>query len=94
MPVAHRRSNEPDLLRGVRHRLASEKPLDLLSHVSGIIAALDPRRQSPFSRARDEPPSGPTLDELTESFTEIDTIETSALLAGIAHLAPDELVRA
>jgi hypothetical protein len=58
------------------------------------VAAVDPRRQSPFDRASHEASKGPSLDELTGTFANVDLPETSALLAAVAQLAPDELVRA
>ncbi len=47
-----------------------------------------------MERARGEGRNGPSLDELTLSFADVDLPETSALLAAMAQLAPDELVRA
>lgn len=41
-----------------------------------------------------DPERPTTLDELVRSFAGVDRLETTALLAGIAVLAPDELVRA
>jgi hypothetical protein len=77
----------------LRRKLASGEPLDLLAEVSSLVNALDPRSASPMS-----PPEGhdelPTLAELVASFIEVDRPETTALLAGLAHLADDELLRA
>lgn len=86
---------EPDLLREVRRRLGSGDPLDLLAEVSGLLATVDPRRQSPLQRAfSDGQNELPSLAELVRSLAEIDRVETSALLAGIAELASDEPLRA
>ena len=87
-------SDEPDLIRSVRRRLASGEPLDLLAEASSLVAAVDPRRQSPFDRASHAASKGPSLDELTATFADADLPETTALLAAVAQLAPDELVRA
>jgi hypothetical protein len=78
----------------VRSRLASGEPLDLLAEASGLVAALDPRSRSPFERSAARDRGTRTLDELVRTFAEVDRIETSALLAGIAELAPDEVIRA
>ena len=116
--------SEPDILRGVRARLATGEPLDLLAEVSSLVSAVDPRSRTPFARARTEqagrggatgalgagrrprPETAakadaeggnaelPSLDELVRSFVDVDRFETTALLAGIAVMAPDELVRA
>ena len=115
---------EPDILRGVRARLATGEPLDLLTEVSSLVSAVDPRSQAPFARARNERVGGgeatggrrsgrrphpaaaakadaegrfaelPSLDDLVRSFVDVDRFETTALLAAIAVMAPDELVRA
>jgi hypothetical protein len=89
-----RASDGPDLLADVGRRLASGKPLDLLAEVSGLLAALDPRADDPLERARGGRRTGPTIDELTRSFADVDRVETSAMLAGIAQMAADDLVRA
>ena len=83
---------EPDLLAEVHERLATGEPVDLLAGVSSIVAALDPRSRSPLERSEQDS-AAPTLDDLVRSFGEVDLPETTALLAGIAVLAPDALVR-
>ena len=82
-----------DLLADVRQQLTSGEPLDFLGYVSTLLAAVDPRGESPFERDRDVPDSV-TLATLTESFTEVVLPETTALLAVLAELGPDELTRA
>ncbi len=77
---------------GIGQALASGQPLDLLAEVSSLVAALDPRMRHPLETG--EEPAAPTLDEVITSFAAVDQVETSALLAGIAHLGPDELGRA
>ncbi len=94
-------ADEPDLLTDIRARLGSGEPLDVLAQVSGLVAATDPRLQSPLTRsASREELALPSLEELVDTFDEVHSPETTALLAGIAHLAPDaeaaapELLRA
>ena len=82
-----------DLLADVRRRLTSGEPLDFLVYVSTLLAAVDARGESPFERDRDGPGSA-TLATLTESFAEVVLPETTALLAVLAELGPDELTRA
>ena len=69
-------------------------PLDFLDYVSSLLTAVDSRGQNPFERERSGGPECPTLSELLESFTEIALPETTALLAALAELGPDELTRA
>ena len=91
--LAHR-SDEPDLITDIRRRLSTGEPLDLLAEVSSLVSAIDPRRESPLDRAEGKERQGPSLEELTASFADLDLPETSALLAAVAQLAPDEMVRA
>jgi Domain of unknown function (DUF6398) len=90
--VGHRR-DPGDLLADVRRQLASGEPLDFLAYVSTLLAAVDPRGEGPFERGRDGP-EGAMLPTLTESFAEVVLPETTALLAALAELGPDELTRA
>jgi hypothetical protein len=92
-PGAGRRRGPGDLLADVRQQLSSGEPLDFLAYVSTLLAAVDPRGESPFERDRDGPESA-TLPALTESFAEVVLPETTALLAALAELGPDELTRA
>ena len=88
-------SREPDLLREIRRRLGSGDPLDLLAEVSGLLASVDPRSRDPMQRAvSSDRADMPGAAELIQTFADIDRLETSALLAGAAALAPDELTRA
>jgi hypothetical protein len=82
------------LLADVRQRLASGEPVDLLAYVSTLLAAVDPRGESPFERERADGPERATLPTLLESFAEVVLPETTALLATLAELGPDELTRA
>lgn len=92
-PGAGRRRGPGDLLADVRQQLTNGEPLDFLAYVSTLLAAVDPRGESPFERDRDGPESA-TLAMLTESFAEVVLPETTALLAVLAELGPDELTRA
>ena len=84
---------QPDLLADITAMLATGEPLDLLLHVSSMMAALDPRRRDPFLAGASDA-GHVTLEELTATFTDVDEPETSALLACIGQLAADDLVRA
>jgi hypothetical protein len=85
------RPDEPDLLGDVAAALADDQPLLLLSVVSSLLAALDPPPASPFERTPE--PGLPTRDELMRTFLEVDMLETSALLAVVAELSGDEVMR-
>lgn len=85
-----RESAEPDLFPEVKAALADPDPLHLLSYVSSLLAAIDPRESShPFDQP-DPAERRPTRQELTEMFIEVATPETTALLAVIAALAGDD----
>jgi hypothetical protein len=71
----------------VRTALAGE-PIDLLAVASSVVAALE-RRGHPIEQSE---PSGPTLTELVGTFIEVDRRETSALLAALSVLTPDQLL--
>ncbi|MHB8335467.1 MAG: DUF6398 domain-containing protein [Acidimicrobiales bacterium] len=93
-PSHHGRSDEPPLLADIRRKLASDDPLDLLALASSLIAALDARRDDPFERARNAGTPRLTLAEFTDSFIHTDRVEASAMLALLAVLADDDLLRA
>lgn len=93
-PARTHQAGPGDLLADVRQRLASGEPLDLLAYVSSLLAAVDPRGESPFERERADGPERATLPTLLESFAEMVLPETTALLATLAELGPDELTRA
>ncbi|MGH3278330.1 MAG: DUF6398 domain-containing protein, partial [Trebonia sp.] len=65
---------------------------DFLAYVSTLVAALDPRANDPFERARQQ--NAVTVPELVGSFADVALPETAALLAALAELGPDELSRA
>ncbi len=89
--------DEPDLIRDVRRALAEDDALGLLSLVSSILTMVDPRRIDPFDGERlldGESPERLTAEALVTSFGSLDRRETSALLAVIAEMTPDDLLRA
>ncbi len=83
-----------DLLTEAGRRLASGEPVDFLAYVSTLLASLDPRERNPFERERAGRQERVTLPELVESFAEVVLPQTTALLAALAELGPDELTRA
>ena len=72
--------------------MASGEPLDLLDYVSSLLSAVDPRGRNPLEPKRPGP-EGPALSELLDSFAEAVLPETTALLAVLAELGPDEPTR-
>jgi hypothetical protein len=92
-PARTQRPRAADLLTDARRRLASGDPLEFLTYVSTLLAALDPRAQNPFERARVGQPEHATLSDVVESFAGVVLPETTALLAALAELSPDELTR-
>jgi hypothetical protein len=82
------------LLADVRRRLSTGEPLDFLAYASTLLAAVDLRGQNPFGRELAGRPERATLAGLLESFAEVVLPETTALLAVLAELGPDELARA
>ena len=69
--------------------LAADDPLPLLGIASSLLAAFDDR---PTLGLPSEP-SLPPRDEVVQTFFDVPAVETSALLAAIAGLAGDELLR-
>ncbi|MFN2506147.1 MAG: hypothetical protein ABR540_18350, partial [Acidimicrobiales bacterium] len=78
-------------MRHVAAALADHHPLALLELVSSLLAALNPRRRGPFEPEPD--PDVPSREELVQTFLDVDLPETSALLAIIAELSGDEMLR-
>ena len=93
-PAPARRRDPGDLLADVRQRLGTGEPLDFLAYASTLLAAVDLRGQNPFEREPAGRPERATLTGLLESFAEVVLPETTALLAALADLGPDELTRA
>ncbi|HSU10571.1 MAG TPA: hypothetical protein VLK57_15340, partial [Pseudonocardia sp.] len=83
------RRQEPDLLEQIATALADDDPLGLLGLASALLAAVDPRSHHPFQKE----PDGPTRDEFVESFLAVPLPETSALLAAVAGVSGDDLLR-
>ena len=92
-PARKHRERPGDLLTDVRKRLACGGPLDFLAYASTLIAAVDPRGQDLFDREHADRPDRAKLPTLIESFAEVVLPETTALLAALAELCPDELSR-
>ncbi len=74
-------------------RALAGEPLDLLSLASTLLAVVDPRARDPFERGPDVKRAALTRDELVASFLDVDLMETTALLAVIAEMAGDDLLR-
>lgn len=81
---------DQELIQAIRTALRSEHPLDLLTAVSGLLTATDPRGRDPFS---DDQPTV-TLEDLVDSFVGVDYAETTAALMVIRAMVPDELLAA
>lgn len=69
--------------------LAKDEPLPLLGVASALLSAMDDR--SALGRQRE--PALPSRDELLQTFFDVPLMETSALLAAVAGLAGDEMLR-
>ena len=82
--------DEPELLDEVNALLEIGDPLGLVMLASSIVSALQPGPALPFRGAQEE---GPSLAEVIDSFIDVRRSETTALLAALASLVPDELVR-
>ncbi|MGB6162617.1 MAG: DUF6398 domain-containing protein [Pseudonocardiaceae bacterium] len=78
-------------MEDVAAALADDHPLALILLVSGLLAALEPQRFNPFERALES--NVPTRDELVATFLEVELTETSALLAVMAELSGDDIMR-
>src|SRR3954451_13794947 len=90
-PTQRRARPEPDLMADVATALTEDEPLLLLSLVSSLLAALEPRRPGPLELAPE--PDLPTRDELVRIFLGAPLVETSAILAVIAELSGDDITR-
>lgn len=82
--------DEPDLLDEVNALLQARDPLGLVRLASSIVSALEPGPALPFRGAQEEVSS---LAEVIDSFVDVPRSETTALLAALASLVPDELLR-
>jgi hypothetical protein len=86
-----RQQREPDLIDEVAAALATGEPLNLLALASTLLSATDPREHSPF-----DPPDEPELpsrEEIVQTFFAVPIPETSALIAALAGLSGDEVLR-
>lgn len=88
----HSRRGPGDLIEDIRRTLATDEPVDFLAYVSTLLAVLDPQAKDPFERTRQQ--DAVTVPALVGSFADVVLPETTALLAALAELAPDELSRA
>src|SRR5262249_12613411 len=92
-PAAAHRRGPGDLLADVRQRLQGGEPAGFLAYGSTLLAALTRvgrRRSSATAVGR----SAPRCPCLVESFAGVVLPETTALLAALAELGPDEVTRA
>lgn len=78
----------------VRRALGNDHPLGLLAMAGSLLTIFDPRRHSPFERVHEPDRGELSADEFVRSFIEVDRVETSALLAVIAEMTSDEMLRA
>jgi Domain of unknown function (DUF6398) len=87
-------SAEPDLLADVRRALADRHPLSLFTYVSTLLCVTDSGRNHPFARPEDPDLAALTREDLVTTFLDVAAPETSALLAVIAEMAGDDVLRA
>jgi hypothetical protein len=87
-------SDGPDLLADVRRAIADPHPLSMLTFVSTLLCVTDSRRNHPFAQPDTPDLAALTREELVGTFLDVPAPETSALLAVIAELAGDDLLRA
>lgn len=82
---------EAQLIADVRRAMRMDHPIDLLALVSAMLAALEPRRATPFAQ-----PSTAHVSraDLFASFLDVRLSETSAILSVVAAMVEDELLRA
>ena len=83
--------DEPDLLTDVADMLDEPHPWRLLGFASSLLEAVGPQRGDPFG-ASDADPEAPSLEQLADSFVDVDLRETTALLAVLAELVPDQVL--
>ena len=74
-------------------RDALSEPLEMLALVSTLLAVVDPRSANPFSQDEGIVGDQMTREMLLEGFVEVERLETTALLAAIAAMSPDETER-
>ena len=79
---------EPDLIAQIRVALGDD-PLPLLGLASTMLAVFDPRDRNPFEQLV----AAPDRHELLDSLLAVPLPETSALLAALAGLSGDDVLR-
>ncbi len=87
--VRPQHSDEPDLLAQIGAALTETDPLPLLALASSLLAVVDHRGRNPF----DPPDVDIDRDALLESFFAVRRPETTALLAALAGLSGDDVLR-
>jgi len=83
------RRHEPDLIERITDALDADEPLELLELASTLLDVVDRRSDNPFS----PDPDRPTREQLLESLFAAPLTETSALLAAVAALSRDDVLR-
>ena len=83
------RRHEPDLIERITDALDADEPLELLELASTLLDVVDRRSDNPFS----PDPDRPTREQLLESLFAAPLPETSALLAAVAALSRDDVLR-
>ncbi len=83
------RRREPDLIERIADALDEGEPLALLELAALFLAVVDPRSDDPFR----PDPERPTREQLLGSFLDAPLPETSALLAAVATLSRDDVLR-
>ncbi|WP_199253696.1 hypothetical protein [Mycolicibacterium mengxianglii] len=86
--VVQETPDEAPLIDEVREALDGGQPLDLLGLVSMLIVAATPQRFAALQPPEEE--RLPSLDELVAAFTEMESPETTALLAALGELLVNE----
>ncbi|MGI9003627.1 MAG: hypothetical protein ACR2GH_18570 [Pseudonocardia sp.] len=81
---------QPDVIQFVAAALNSGKPLDLLAPVSSLLTMLDPRCRNPHEPVD---PALPPWDELMQSYLDVELPESTAVMAVIAALSDDDVLR-
>lgn len=81
-----------ELFAGIKRAMEDSKPLPLLEMVSAITLVMT----QPVNPLDHDAPARPamTYNELIESFMEVKTVETSAILAVVAAISPNEILQA
>ncbi|MDP9134055.1 MAG: DUF6398 domain-containing protein, partial [Actinomycetota bacterium] len=83
------RRREPDLVERIADALDADDPLELLELASTLLDVVDRRSDDPFR----PDPDRPTREQLLESLFTAPLSETSALLAAVAALSGDDVLR-